>query len=123
VSELGLPGGVRISRDVDVHFAPLKDSQDGSKFAAVHWTPVDGGPFPSFLGFLGIEAEADPKTCTLVLEGNYDPPFGVVGDVIDAVAGRKVARSTVRELLRVLAHALEVECSASSENRASRERA
>ncbi len=107
VSAFGLPGGVRLARNVDAHFVPLKDSQDGSKFAAVHWVPVGGGPFPRFLGFLGIEAEPDPTKCKLVLEGNYDPPLGVVGDLFDAVAGRKIAKSTVCELLKILVNVLE----------------
>lgn len=112
VSELGLPGGVSLTRDVDAHFVPLKEPQGGSKFAAVHWVPVGGGPFPQLLGLFGIEADADPKKCTLVLEGNYDPPMGVAGDLFDAVVGRKIAKSSIHELLKALAHVLEARCGA-----------
>ncbi|HLJ83661.1 MAG TPA: hypothetical protein VKT51_05755 [Candidatus Eremiobacteraceae bacterium] len=110
LEEVGLPGGLALSKDVNAHFVPIQGQDEGSKFTAVHLTPVGGGPFPQLLGLLGIERDERPETCTLVLEGSYDPPFGIVGDALDAVAGRKVAKSSARELLKTLARALAARC-------------
>src|ERR1700687_5861953 len=106
---LGLPGGLELGGDVEVHFAPLSDSKYGSHITAVDWLPVDGGPFPRFLGFIGIEADEEYGTCTLTIEGDYDPPMGIFGDAFDAAVGRKITKATARELLKDIRKVLEEE--------------
>lgn len=69
---------------------------------AIAWDPVSdtgesGGVnrfLPSFRGELGLHTSDDAHT-TLILDGEYDPPGGVVGTAVDAVGLRRVARSTM----------------------------
>jgi hypothetical protein len=66
------------------------------------------GPFPTFGGWLRIEAEA-PKACTLTLDGKYDPPLGVAGKVFDAAFGQRIAEATAGQLLEEIGDSIELE--------------
>ena len=52
-------------------------------------------------------ASTDPWTAELKIEGGYTPPLGPVGAVFDAAVGTRVARASIRRLLRDLADELE----------------
>ena len=45
----------------------------------------------------------------LEIEGTYDPPLGVVGDVLDALGGHRIAESSVARFLREVSVQLSVE--------------
>ena len=62
--------------------------------------------FPDFRGTLRLRIES-VETTRLSLEGCYEPPFGPLGLVFDAVAGRRIARATMSELLQRLGNAME----------------
>ena len=49
----------------------------------------------------------DPDRTEVTLSGNYRPPLGRAGQVLDDALLARVARSTVRSLLRRFARALE----------------
>lgn len=57
---------------------------------------------------LGLTTDRDGGP-TLVLDGRYDPPGGVVGEALDVVALGRVARATIGGLLEVIADALRSE--------------
>ena len=69
---------------------------------AISWDPVsdtgDSGGInrflPSFTGEIGLHTSNDGDT-TVILDGEYDPPGGVLGTVVDAAGLRRVARSTM----------------------------
>lgn len=69
---------------------------------SLDWDPVsgsgtDGGInrfLPSFRGEIGLHANSD-TSATVILDGEYDPPGGVVGSAVDAVGLRRVARATI----------------------------
>jgi len=111
VSELGLgiPGGAELAHDVIARFVPVDDDAFGIQQTAVEWEPDGGGPFPKFAGFLTIETDEDYGTCSLLLEGVYEPPLGAVGAVFDAAVGHRVATVTARELLKTVRRRLESE--------------
>ena len=71
--------------------------------------PSGHGAFPRFVGTLKVEADEDYGTCSLAIEGAYDPPLGLLGDAFDAAVGRKIAKATARQLLRELRKMLEEE--------------
>lgn len=68
----------------------------------IDWDPVsdtgDAGGInrflPSFSGEIGLHTNGEAHA-TLILDGAYDPPGGVLGTAVDAVGLRRVARSTM----------------------------
>jgi hypothetical protein len=62
--------------------------------------------FPDFRGTLRLRIDS-VETTRLSLEGTYQPPFGAFGRVFDLVAGRRIARATLSDLLRRLGDAME----------------
>jgi hypothetical protein len=62
--------------------------------------------FPDFNGALRLRIES-VDTTRLSLEGTYRPPFGRFGSVFDLLIGRRIARATMRDLLRRLGEAME----------------
>jgi hypothetical protein len=72
----------------------------------VSWQPGDGGPYPTFSGALEIENE-DYDSFWLVLEGTYEPPFGLLGSAFDAIVGKRIAAQSGRELLARIASFIE----------------
>ncbi len=62
--------------------------------------------FPDFRGMLLLRIDT-VETTRLSLDGTYQPPFGPFGVVFDLVAGRRIARATMRDLLRRLGDAME----------------
>jgi hypothetical protein len=54
--------------------------------------------FPHFHGTLRMRI-ASVETTRLVLEGAYRPTLGRVGVVFDRLAGRRIARATMLDLL------------------------
>ncbi len=106
---LGIPGGAELAHNVIAHFVPTDDDSFGLQQTAVDWEPDGGGPFPKFAGFLTIETDEDYGTCSLLLEGVYEPPLGPVGLVFDAAVGHRIATVTARELLKAVRRQLEGE--------------
>jgi len=116
LAKLGFGANLGIARDVDVSFVPLHGHKgerllhDELQFV---WEPSGGGPFPTFTGSLkmhplGLNTE-------IVLSGEYKPPLGVVGEVFDAVVGKRIAEATAQMLLETLQQELEADFSAVKE--------
>ncbi len=62
--------------------------------------------FPDFRGMLRLRIDT-VETTRLSLEGTYEAPFGVPGRAFDVLVGRRIARATMRDLLRRLGDAME----------------
>ena len=62
--------------------------------------------FPDFRGVLRLRIASVDET-RLSLEGSYRPPFGPLGTLFDTLAGRRIAWSTMRDLIERLADAME----------------
>lgn len=77
----------------------VRRPQDMTPHYKVHWSAEGGGPFPVFDGVLTVGGDEDYNAFWLTLEGVYVPPGGVVGQVFDAVIGRRIAEATARGLL------------------------
>ncbi len=69
------------------------------------WKPDHRGMFPDFRGVL--TARPSGRGVQLNLHGRYDPPFGMPGAIFDAVAGRHIARMTMRRVLDELSKQIE----------------
>jgi hypothetical protein len=72
---------------------------------ALHWN-AGTRLFPDFHGDLRLRIASVEETL-LTLEGEYRPPLGPLGAVFDVLFGRRIARSTMNELVGRIAKALE----------------
>ena len=108
LERLGFDRCMEISKAVSVRFAPLAGRNALKHLTAISWEPEGVGPFPHFNGTVGVEAEETDGTCCLTLDGDYDPPLGVVGDAFDAILGKHIARLTARNLLDEIAIMMEM---------------
>ncbi|HVA38977.1 MAG TPA: hypothetical protein VNJ51_15325 [Candidatus Dormibacteraeota bacterium] len=101
--DLHLPKIGRFSRKVLMHIG-TPERRKYAMLLPISWRVEDSKAFPEFTGWI----EAVPLSSTrtqLAILGDYTPPMGIVGSVIDAVGGHVVAQVTVRrfvERLRVL---------------------
>lgn len=76
----------------------------------IAWRPRTSGLFPNFHGVLTVR----PKHAGvwLQLSGDYDPPYAAAGKAFDFVAGRLVAKLTMRRLLDDFAQWMQAEYAA-----------
>ena len=69
------------------------------------WKPNHRGMFPDFQGVL--TARPSGRGAELSLHGRYQPPLGLPGAIFDSVAGRHIARLTMRRVLDDLCKQIE----------------
>ena len=113
LATFGIPSGLSLRRDVVARFSPPQDAY-GLQKTAVTWAPEGGGPFPTFNGLLSVEQDERYGTSSLLLEGTYEPPLGLVGKGFDAAMGRRIAAATAHELLGALKRRIEHDWSATA---------
>jgi hypothetical protein len=107
IERLGIDRRIEVSRMVSVRFEKPGDPDLAAQLTGVSWAPDKGGPYPQFTGAIRLDPDEDPDRCCLMLEGEYDPPFGIVGDAFDALIGKHIARTTIRNLLDEIAIIME----------------
>lgn len=90
--------GIVLSKNVKLECVR---QDDGSDDWWIHWTPLDGGFYPSFDGTLSVRAGHGHTTLTLT--GDYSPPLGIAGQVFDTAVGHLVSDDTAHEFLMTLA--------------------
>lgn len=95
-----------LAKTVAVHLGGPVSGPDGLVIP-IRWEATGPtGLFPRLVGTLQV-VELDPDRCELTLAGRYHPPLGRAGQALDDALLTRVARATVRSLLRRLAQALE----------------
>ena len=107
LDSVGLRGDVAIDRDVVMSFEPIANPQGLEHGVSTGWMPVGNSALPVFHGSLRITA-ATPKSSVIVLDGEYEPPFGTLGKMFDAAIGKRIAEATGDELLKTLAETIEL---------------
>lgn len=101
------PGGPGwLGKEVAVHFGTPEGSDENLVIPVTWEATGPSGLFPRFNGDLRVTA-LDPDRSELNLSGRYRPPLGRAGHVIDDALLARVARATIRSLLRRMARALE----------------
>ena len=101
------PGGPTwLSKTVSLRLGdPL--ARDGGLVIPLTWEATGpSGLFPRLQGTVRL-VELDPDRTEVLLAGRYRPPLGRAGAVLDDALLARVARATIRSLLRRLARALE----------------
>jgi hypothetical protein len=99
---------VTVTRDA---IATLASAPGGSGLeyqVRIEWTPTTKEPLPKFDGVFHVQWDEEFGKCRLVLDGEYDPPLGVVGKAFDAAVGHQIAQNTVRSLLETLRSDIEL---------------
>jgi hypothetical protein len=89
--------GLTLERDVAVRVEYVLRGQDIPATLDIAWEP-DASLFPSFKGSLRADATGKAE-CTLIIDGQYDAPGGVAGQLFDAVLGVRIAQATIVQLL------------------------
>lgn len=108
LERLGFDRCIEVSKAVSVFFSPSSDHKCLNPLTSISWQPDGNGAFPDFTGTVGLEsADADGASCSLTLDGQYEPPLGLIGDAFDAIVGRHIARQTARTLLDEIAIMME----------------
>ena len=115
VERLGFDRRIEISKAVTVRFSPATEDGSADHMTAISWEPEGRGPFPQFNGCIGLQPDQLPEHCQLVLDGEYDPPLGIAGDVFDAIVGKHIARMTIRNLLDEIAISMEMSYASSEQ--------
>jgi len=106
----GLPVNLGVEREVEVAFVPLRGYKGEAQLhdeLQFTWAPVGGGPYPAFAGTMHMHPQGSDTE--IVLSGEYQPPFGVLGEAFDAVIGKRIAEATAQTLLEELREELEAD--------------
>ena len=90
-------GDLIVERRVDLVLKHAR-AYPGYEIMDIQWAPHDGGPYPIFKGILSVE-ETGGNFCRLDLDGKYEPPLGIAGQVFDHVVGHRIAITAARHLL------------------------
>ncbi len=103
------PGGLPwLSKTVALRLGEAV-AHDGALVIPLTWEATGpSGLFPRLQGTVRL-VELDPDRTEVLLAGRYRPPLGRAGAVLDDALLARVARATIRSLLRRLARALEEE--------------
>jgi hypothetical protein len=99
--------GVYIDREVVVEARRVRDDQNVNDVIRIDWAPEGTAVFPRFTGALVISDDEKTGGTSVELDGTYEPPFGVAGQLFDAAIGHNIAQATARELLKDLKSAIE----------------
>jgi hypothetical protein len=81
----------------------------------IAWRPQRRGIFPDFHGVLTVRPKH--SGVWLQLSGEYEPPYAIPGQVFDFVAGRAIAKRTMRRLLDDFTRQIELEYEAEKRGR------
>lgn len=101
-------GRGHVRKPVKLIFALHPDDTEGGRIHDAMLIEWRAGTrlFPDFHGTLRLRI-ASVETTRLTFEGAYRTPFGRFGRAFDLIVGRRLAESTMRDLLGRIAAALE----------------
>jgi hypothetical protein len=106
-------GAVEIAADITIEIANIAGARSPSNQPAIRidltWkSKRSPGLFPEMTGSLWAYALSSRET-QLELNGSYDPPLGLLGDAIDAIALHRLAEESVRRFITDIAAFLRAE--------------
>lgn len=100
--------GIEIGTDIaisvkSVEEQPKKELSTEVTRIQLEW---EAAQMPGLFPFMQAELSIYPLTATetqLYLSGNYEPPLGVLGSLIDAVIGHRIAEASVHQFITDIA--------------------
>lgn len=108
--------GIEIGTDISIVVNSIKDRPKKimSPEATIIELEWEASKMPRLFPFMKAELSIYPLTSTetqLDLEGNYEPPLGLLGSALDAVAGHRIAEASVHQFIKDVAAYLRGEIS------------
>jgi len=108
--------GIKIGTDIDISVKTIEDRPQKLKspettLIHLEW---ESSKMPNLFPFMKAELSVYPLTSTetqLVLEGTYEPPLGLLGSVLDAALGHRIAEAAVHQFITDVAVYLRTELS------------
>ena len=96
---------------IDTRFAVAPDGRQATHFVLAWKGATHAALFPTMHAVLAVYA-LTPTETQLDLTGTYEPPLGLLGEAVDAIAMHHVARESVagfiQEVAKFLRHELRV---------------
>ncbi len=104
-------GGVELGVDVRVYVVGVREDASVAGLSPVLRLEIawEAARSPSLFPVMHAEVSAWPLSSTetqLEIEGDYQPPLGIVGNAIDAAVGHRIAEAAVHRLLEDLVEQL-----------------
>ena len=108
--------GIEVGADIEITVKSIEETQ--TTVTAPETTRIEleweAAKMPRLFPFMKAELAIYPLTSTetqLDLRGNYEPPLGIVGSVIDAAVGNRIAEASVHQFISDVAAYLRNELS------------
>ncbi len=107
-------GVLDVATDVRVELGPVKDTMSSPYGYPVVVFPLTWASlkspslFPCMKATLSVYPLSGTET-QLEFEGTYDPPFGWIGDAVDAMVGHRIAEASALQFVRDIAALLRSE--------------
>jgi hypothetical protein len=106
--------GIEVGTDISISVTSIEDHPKKimSPAKTVLQLEWESSKMPSLFPFMQAELSIYPLTSTetqLDLEGNYNPPLGLLGKAIDAVVGHRIAEASVHQFIKDVAIYLRTE--------------
>ena len=103
--------GLEVGREIALSVGTIEERQAAGSSQPMTIIPVTWAAArqPSLFPFMSAELTVYPLTSTetqLDFLGRYEPPLSIVGDVMNAVVGHRVAEASVHRLVADIAHYL-----------------
>ncbi len=101
--------GVEIGKEIEIEVVSLEEVEsNGERHFTVHlhWRASSA---PQFFPTMDARLHIYPinsRETQLDLEGEYEPPFGFVGQALDAMVGHRIAEASVHQFLSEVANYL-----------------
>lgn len=99
VARFVLRAPMNLEHEVTIELRRVRDEENLNDVLSIAWTPKDEKLLPTFKGTLVTWGEDDPQISYVELEGDYQPPLGVPGEIFDEALGQQIAQTTAREFL------------------------
>lgn len=108
--------GIEIGTDISISVKSIEDQPKKAASPPVTRLQLEweASKMPRLFPFMKAELSIYPLTSTetqLDLSGSYEPPFGVLGNVIDSVVGHRIAEASVHQFITDIAVYLRSELS------------
>ena len=103
-------GAIEVGAEVAIKVVAIEDARSPNDGAAtnlvIEWSAVRRPElFPTMRATLSVYA-LTPTETQLDFTGTYDPPLGILGDAVDALAMRQVAKESVAGFIQEVARFL-----------------
>ena len=97
-------GGIEVGTDIAITVNRIDERRGEAKLppATTIHLEWEAAKMPRLFPFMKAELAVYPLTATetqLDLSGHYEPPLGLLGNAVDAVAGHRIAEASVHRVL------------------------